>query len=252
MKLSLLHQLILELEANTKFMKIHILQHVSFENPGTILDWADERSFPVSFTHFYLHEKLPKPDDFDLLIVMGGPMNLNDTEKYPWLLREKTFLKNCIAKGKKMMGICLGAQLLAETLGAKVYPNTEKETGWFLLQKEEVSGHEILNLFRKKNLPAFHWHGDTFDLPEGATALFSSDATKNQAFIWKNKVFGLQFHWEVKPENVRMLLENAADDLTDGGGSVQSPKEMLADNNLFVLSRNNLFRFLDFVVSLNS
>jgi GMP synthase-like glutamine amidotransferase len=230
-----------------KFMRLHILQHVPFENPGTILDWADERGFPVSFTRFYLHETLPEPDDFDLLIVMGGPMSLSDTEKYPWLVKEKIFLKKTLALGKKMVGICLGAQLLAEILGANVYPNAEKEIGWFPIRKNPAANHKILKLFNEETLPAFHWHGDTFDLPEGAIPLFSSEATLNQAFVWKERVFALQFHWEVKPENVRLLLENAATDLTDGGTFVQNAKEMIADNELFAQSRNNLFRFLDFV-----
>jgi len=229
-------------------MKIHILQHVSFEDPGTILGWAEERNFPVYFTRFFRQESLPKPDDFDLLIIMGGPMSLTDTGKYPWLGQEKAFLKKCVASGKKMLGICLGAQLLAEALGAKVYRNRQKELGWFSIQKNETSGHDILNLFAEKSLPAFHWHGDTFDLPEGAVPLFSSKATRNQAFVWNDRVYALQFHWEVKPENVRLLLKHSAADLTEGP-FVQHPEEMLDKRMLFNEAQKNLFRFLDYVVS---
>ncbi len=229
-------------------MKIHVLQHVSFENPGTILDWAEERNFPVHYTRLFRQEDLPEPDDFDLLIVMGGPMNLDETQKYPWLDQEKAFLQKCLAARKKMIGICLGAQLLADMLGAKVFPNNQKEIGWFPIQRNNAADHEILKLFKKEALPAFHWHGDTFDLPENAVRLFSSQATRNQAFVWDNQVFGLQFHWEVKPENVRLLLEKAAGDLTEEP-FVQQPAEMLADAEKFTIARVNLFRFLNFVAS---
>jgi len=234
--------------ANSKLMKLHILQHVPFEDPGTVLDWARERKISVDFTRLFQQEKLPETDDFDLLIVMGGPMNLDETQKYPWLEQEKTFLKKCIAAGKKMIGICLGAQLLAETLGAKVFPNNTKEIGWFPIRKNDAADHEILKLFKEDTLPAFHWHGDTFNLPENAVRLFSSQATGNQAFVWNNRMFALQFHWEVKPENVRLLLENSAADLT-GGPFVQQPEEMLARTENFTVARKNLFRFLDFVAS---
>ncbi len=228
-------------------MKIHVLQHVPFENPGTILDWAKERHFSLGFTRFYVRDKLPEPDDFDLLIIMGGPMNLADTIKYPWLVQEKEFIKRCLVLEKRMVGICLGAQLLAELLGAKIYRNSQKEIGWFPLRKNKTSGHKILNLFKEDDIFAFHWHGDTFDLPEDARLLFSSKATKNQAFVWKDRIFALQFHWEVKPENIRLLLENAAGDLTSGS-FVQQPENMLTEATLFVNARNNLFRFLDFIV----
>ncbi len=238
----------MKLVTNNKLMKIHILQHVPFENPGTILEWAEERNFPVRFTRLFQREKLPDPGEFDLLIIMGGPMSLSDTEKHPWLGKEKAFLKKTLALGKKMLGICLGAQLLAETLGANVFPNNRKEIGWFPIRKNDTADHEILKLFKEESLPAFHWHGDTFGLPKEAVPLFSSKVTKNQAFVWDNRVFALQFHWEVKPENVRLLIENSAADLTDGP-FVQQPEEMLADEALFSGARNNLFLFLDFVVS---
>ncbi len=238
----------MRLETNNKLMKIHILQHVPFENPGTILDWARERKNLVSFTQLFQQERLPDPEEFDLLVVMGGPMSLSDTKKFPWLVQEKAFLKKTLASGKKMLGICLGAQLLAETLGANVFPNSQKEIGWFPIRKNDATDHEILKLYKKETLPAFHWHGDTFDLPKEAVPFFSSEATKNQAFVWNNRVFALQFHWEVKPENVHLLLENSAADLTDGP-FVQQPEEMMANKSLFVETRKNLFRFLDFVVS---
>ncbi len=237
-----------DVAANNKLMKLHVLQHVPFEDPGTVLDWARERKISVAFTRLFQQEELPETDEFDLLLIMGGPMGLADTKKYPWLDTEKAFLKKCLSSGKKMIGICLGAQLLAEVLGAKVFHNNQKEIGWFPIRKDDISDNEILSLFKEDTLPAFHWHGDTFTLPERAVRLFSSKTTENQAFVWNNRVFALQFHWEVKPENVHLLLENSAADLTEGP-FVQRPEEMFANKSLFIEARGNLFRFLDFVVS---
>ncbi len=235
------------METDPDSWKIHVLQHVDFENPGLITDWASERGYALSETHLYRGDVLPAPDDFDLLVVMGGPMGLADTEKYPWLQTEKTFLKNCIAAGKKILGICLGAQLLAEALGAGVYPNKQKEIGWFPIQKEAFSHHPVLALFPENTLPAFHWHGDTFNLPRQAVPLFSSEATRNQAFVWDDRVFALQFHWEVKQENIRLLLKNAVTDVENPGPFVQTPEEMLAGTSFFPDVRKYLFLLLDFI-----
>ncbi len=235
------------MEADPDLPKIHVVQHVGFEDPGFITDWVLERGHKMAHTRFYLGDDLPGTEDFDLLVVMGGPMGVGDTEKYPWLLREKAFLKSCLKSGKKMLGICLGAQLLAEALGAEVYPNPYKEIGWFPIQKEAFSRHAVLSLFPENTLPAFHWHGDTFDLPAKAVPLFSSEATRNQAFVWDNRVYALQFHWEVKSENIRLLIKNGGIDLENPGPFVQSPEEMLAGESFFSDARKNLFRLLDFI-----
>lgn len=228
-------------------MKLQILQHVDFEKPGFILDWAEERGVQVEITRFYRNEMPPSPRMIDGVIIMGGPMNLDETEKYPWLEKEKAFLHDFLATGKKMLGVCLGAQLLALQLGARVFKNTRKEIGWFPVQKTAFAKHPLLDLYVENTLPAFHWHGDTFDLPRESVPLFSSEATKNQAFVWNDRVFALQFHWEVKPENVRLLLENAAGDLEEMQPFVQSPQTMTADDSLFAESQKNIYRLLDFI-----
>ncbi len=230
-------------------MKVHILQHVGFETPGTIAQWAEIREATVTVTRLYRGEALPAMAGFDFLVVMGGPMGIGDTDRYPWLVQEKSFLKAALAAGKKILGVCLGSQLLAEALGAKVYPNRHKEIGWFPIQKEAFSPHAVLALFAENTLSAFHWHGDTFDLPAGASLLFSSEATRHQAFVWDNRVFALQFHWEVTRENVQLLLKNAASDLAGGGPFVQPPEKMLAFGSLFSEARKNLFLLLDHISS---
>ncbi len=227
-------------------MRIHILQHVDFENPGSIVDWTQEKQFPVAYTPFYLGESLPLLGDFDLLVVMGGPMSIFDEETHPWIKDEKLFIKDAISSGKKVLGICLGAQFVADALGAKVFRNTEKEIGWFSLQKPVGTNHPLLDRFPETTFQAFHWHGDTFEIPKGATRLFQSEATKNQAFIFENRVIALQFHWEVKPENVKLLLQHSSSDITPES-FVQSPQAMLARMEYFELSRNYLNRILRYL-----
>ncbi|HFB62137.1 MAG TPA: type 1 glutamine amidotransferase [Bacteroidetes bacterium] len=228
-------------------MKIQIIQHVDFEGPGAVLDWAREREVSVGISRILLGEPPPSLQETDGLVVMGGPINLSSPQKDPLLEKEKTFLKEFLSSGKKILGICLGAQLLAQLLGARVFRNSEKEIGWFPIQKNAFAKHPLLDLYAENTLPAFHWHGDTFSLPEGGVPLFSSEATRLQAFVWNNQVFALQFHWEVKPENVRMLLENTADDLAGEHPFVQAPQIMTADDSLFSDSQKNLYRLLDFI-----
>lgn len=225
-------------------MRIHILQHVPYESPGSITDWAEEKGFPVSYTKFYENGKLPKIEDFDLLVIMGGPMNIYEKEKYPWLTLEKAFIQNCLSAKKKMLGICLGSQLLADALGAKVYPNKEKEIGWFSIYKN--GKHPVLNLFPEGDITAFHWHGDTFDLPENAQPLFHSEATKNQGFVYENRVFALQFHWEIHPGTLGELIKHAQNDLTPGI-YVQSPDRMLHHLSGFEKSGNHLRDLLGYI-----
>lgn len=225
-------------------MHIHILQHVPYESPGSITDWAAEKGFPVSYTRFYENGSLPKPEDFDLLVIMGGPMNIYESEKFPWLTPEKAFIKNCLLAKKKILGICLGSQLLADALGAKVFHNKEKEIGWFPVYK--VGTHSVLDVFPEKAVTAFHWHDDTYDLPAGAEPIFYSEATKNQGFVYEDRVFGLQFHWEVQQETVRQLIKHAPDDLTPRH-YVQKPEDMLSYTSGFESSVLHLRALLNYI-----
>ena len=190
-------------------MRIHYLQHVSFEGLGSIEDWAKEQGHSIKATKFFEKFVLPELASFDLLVVLGGPMGVSDVALHPWLLEEKALIKSAIEADKLVVGICLGAQLIAECLGAKVYANPQKEIGWFPIEK---TGH-----FFFKSLPAafdaFHWHGDTFDIPRQAVHLASSAAFRNQAFLYKKRVLALQFHLEIKAGGIQALIENAKAEL---------------------------------------
>ncbi len=198
-------------------MRVHYLQHVSFEGLGYIEHWLTKNSHTISFTRFYESDcYLPEVKNVDILIVMGGPMGVYDEDRFPWLKEEKAFIWNCIQSGKKVLGICLGAQLIAECLGAKVDKAAHKEIGWFPVTCTEES--KQLAWFRelfKDNSTVFHWHGDRFEIPEGALNLLSSGANSNQAFYYNENVIGLQFHLEVTEKTVASILENCADELCE-------------------------------------
>ncbi|MCX7986523.1 MAG: type 1 glutamine amidotransferase [Bacteroidales bacterium] len=229
-------------------MRLHILQHELFEEPGYILDWAKDRGFSYSVTRFHMMESLPRHNQYDMLIIMGGPMSVHDENKYPWLATEKKFLKEAIAHQKKIVGICLGSQLLALVLEAKVFRNQWKEIGFF-----EVI-HSNTNHAVTEGLPrqfiAFHWHGDTFDLPSGCELLYSSQACKHQAYIWNKHVLGLQFHLEVTPELLQLFLDNADEELKESGPFIQTVSQMREKSYLLNEINSILGRMLDNFVKL--
>jgi len=192
-------------------MRLHYLQHVPFEGLGFIEEWATFREMHVSCTRLYAGEHLPSIESFDWLVVMGGPMGIYDEGEHNWLAGEKAFLQASIDSGKTVVGICLGAQLIADVLGASVYPGAHKEIGWFPIRRAPEAPEWLPEEF-----VAFHWHGDTFDLPQGAVPLGSSDACENQGFIYQDRVIALQFHLESTHQSIEDLIVNCADELVDG------------------------------------
>lgn len=193
-------------------MKLHFLQHVPFEGLGIISEWVKDKKIPVSRTAFFLDEELPDINSFDLLVVMGGPMGVYDEDKYDWLKPEKEFINESILAGKAVLGICLGAQLVAGVLGAKVYKNSNKEIGWFPVRKNTKSDSKSASVLPDEFF-AFHWHGDTFDLPEEAICIGESDICKNQGFMYGDRVMALQFHLETTQTGIENLIKNCGDEL---------------------------------------
>jgi GMP synthase-like glutamine amidotransferase len=193
-------------------MRVHYLQHVHFEGLGHIEPWLLEHGHSLSGTGFFEREvSLPAPASFDALIIMGGPMSIYDEVEHPWLAREKTFIKECLEADKKILGICLGAQLLAHCLGARVHPAPHKEIGWFPVSP--IDGQSWLPGLFRSNPTVFHWHGDQFDIPPGAEGVLRSEANDNQAFWLNARVMGLQFHLEVTDALLGQMLAHGADEL---------------------------------------
>ncbi|MRG47141.1 amidotransferase [Chitinophaga sp. SYP-B3965] len=186
-------------------MRIHYFQHVTFEGLGYIANWATEKGHTVTVTKWYESPALPALEDFDMLIVMGGSMGVYEEDIYPWLSIEKEFIRKAIAANKPVLGICLGSQLIAAALGARVYPNKQKEIGWFPVQFHDAIAPSPTTVL--------HWHGDTFDLPENAVHLAETSICKNQAYRIGDRVIGLQFHFEMTPEALDVMISHCEKDL---------------------------------------
>ncbi len=214
-------------------MRIHSLQHVPFEDIGSLIKDIQKHEFSLSTTHWYKGDEAPALESFDVLIVMGGPMGVYDEEIYPWLAAEKKFIARAIAANKKIIGICLGAQLVACVLGAKVSRNPHREIGWFPLKiSEGTSDHPIAKILAKY-INVFHWHGDTFELPATAQLIASSEACKHQAYVIDKRIYGFQFHLETTETSASALIENCAEDL-DESTYVQTADEILKDKQKFI------------------
>jgi len=213
-------------------MRVHFLQHAEHEGLGCIERWLRARGHRVSGTRLHRGEDLPDARDFDWLIVMGGPMNIYEHDRYPWLIAEKFLIRDACVMKKKVLGICLGSQLLADVLGGSVSQSEDQEIGWFdVFLSDDAIRSEYFKEF-PETFQAFHWHGDTFRYPPGATPLMSSQACPNQAFSWgEGRVLGLQFHLEVELADARRWLEV---DAPEPARFVQSAEEMLRDPKRFV------------------
>jgi len=175
----------------------------------------------LSATRFFENSDLtdiqfPDMQAIDWLIIMGGPMNIYEHDKYPWLKSEKEYTRAAIDAGKTVIGICLGAQLIADVLGARVYPGAHKEIGWLPVELTKEAAHSDIFGFLPEQLTCFHWHGDTFDLPDGAVHLAKSEGCKNQAFIYYNRVIALQFHLESTSESVADIISHCQSEIVPG------------------------------------
>lgn len=213
-------------------MRVHYLQQEPFEGPGSIEPWAGEKGHALSVTKFYEDAPAPPLDEIDLLIILGGSMNIYEEDKYPWLAREKRFIRQAIDAGKTVLGICLGAQLIADVLGGKVTRNAHREIGWFPIELTPDARKFRLFDFLPQRLPVFHWHGDTFSLPPGAVHVARSEACENQAFIFGDRVVALQFHAEFMRPSLEAIETGCANELVPGK-YIQAPAEMFRTEEEF-------------------
>ena len=225
-------------------MKIHCFQHVPFEGLGSIGDWVRSGSHQLGTTRFYCNESLPEIEDIDLLVVMGGPMNIYEETKYSWLTEEKRFIERVIAAHKRVLGICLGAQLVADVLGARVYANADKEIGWFPVEMTERAQRSNLFTAFPARLEVFHWHGDTFDIPEGALHVAHSAGCAHQAFVYEERVVGLQFHLETSRASAQQIITHCADEIVEGR-YIQTPQAMLGDLQRFDAINQTMWDLID-------
>lgn len=186
-------------------MKCIAIRHLKFEDLGTFEEVLIEKGFEVD----YVDAGVQKFDTYDwnatdLVVVLGGPIGVYEVSKYPWLKDEVDLIRHRLSQRLPTLGICLGAQVIAAALGATVYPNTAKEIGWSALQLCNAAKKSYLSTLDQ--VEVLHWHGDTFDLPHGATLLASTDITPHQAFSFGDNILALQFHPEVHGERLEPWL----------------------------------------------
>lgn len=209
-----------------KKLRAHCFQHVPFESLGSFVErWFVTQDYRLTYTRFHESADLPDLGAIDFLLILGGPMSVNEEERFPWLIAEKQFVRAAIQSGIPVLGICLGAQMIASAMGARVFPNPEKEMGWFPIY---AVGHSAPSLFPfPARQMAFHWHSETFDLPPAAVRLARSEGCENQVFQLGDSVVGLQCHLEATPRTVRALLLHTDPPLVSSR-YVQSAKEILS------------------------
>jgi GMP synthase (glutamine-hydrolysing) len=190
--------------------KLLVCQHVAHEILGTLNPLLKSAGFRIRYVNFARHpEAQPCLDGYDGIVILGGPMSANDTDRLPHLVTEMNLIEQAMQRNLPVLGICLGAQLIAKTLGAAVYPNHEKEIGWYDVSPTgEADSDPLLAEFRNRE-KLFQWHGETFDMPRSTRHLAFSALCANQAFRYGDNVYGFQFHLEVDEPMIHRWLRLA-------------------------------------------
>lgn len=225
-------------------MRIHAIKHVPFEGLAGIADWAGSRGHEVTVTMAPTGD-FPLPQTYDLLVVMGGPMGVRDVDKYPWLIAEKEAVNAAIDAGRGVLGVCLGAQVIADALGAAVHRNDELEIGWYPVELTAAGRSSSVFGALPSSFVAGHWHGDTFQIPDGAVRTASSSACINQAFEYDDgRVVGVQFHLEWSQDALSELIGHAREELQEGQW-VQTENELVGPGAPFGESTRYLTMLMD-------
>lgn len=202
-------------------MSVLILKNISSEGPGTIEDFLRESRIPCRIADLS-SEVIPPAEEYDSMVILGGPMSVNEEGIYPYIGDEIRLVRSFLEQGKGVLGICLGAQIMAKALGAKVYRGPEQEIGWHDIEiVENGSGDPLIARLAvrpgagdiSRRFKVFHWHGETFDIPSGGVRLAQSALYPNQAFAWGRRAYAFQFHIEVTPDIIYGWLGNEPVDM---------------------------------------
>lgn len=229
-------------------MKIVFIIHAEFEKPGHIADWAKRNNHPMQEVHTYKGEALPHVNDFDFLVVMGGPQSPLKIDQAPYLANEIELIKQAIAHQKRIMGVCLGAQLIAEALGAKTEQSPHREIGMYPIKMLSEAQHDPVFRHFPKQLNVMHWHSDMPGIAEGAVLLASSEGCPRQVFRHGDRIYGFQCHFEMTPELIEGMIVNCPEDLRVGS-YIRSKEELLQSD--CKLMNTQLEGVLDYMGSLS-
>ena len=210
-------------------MNLLIVKHVDIEGPGLIEDCLRQEKIPFQVFSLESGSHLPKLDTLTHLVILGGPMNVYEEDRYPFLIEEDLFIKEAIQRGKSILGICLGAQLIAKALGAKVSKASTKEIGWYDVSLTRIGSIDPFFSRLPKTFSVFQWHGDTFEIPHGAVLIATSSPVSHQAFRYGDNVYGLQFHLEVTQEIIRDWMDSYKEEFEESHPPLSSREEILAD-----------------------
>ncbi len=210
-------------------MRIVCIQHVDFETPGIIQEWAQDKGFAFQILKPYQGDTFPNSDEFDGLISMGGPQSPRDAIQLPYLQQEIDFIRETVAAKKHTLGFCLGAQLIGEALGGRTGRSPEKEVGVYPIMLTEDGKRDPLFQGLPASFPVIHWHNDMPGFTEGAILLASSEGCPVQAYRYGPRVYGLQFHMEITKKGIEDLISNVPDDLKSSRFT-QSKDELLSQD----------------------
>ncbi len=223
-------------------MRLLCFKHVPFEGPAAFSEWAAQRGHELTSVEVYAGEALPGPEDYDLLLVMGGPMNIYEEAEHPWLAAEKAAIRAAIKTGKYLVGVCLGGQLIADQLGGPVSRGDASEIGWWQVYRQSDCPP---GLPLPEELRVYHWHGDCFQLPPGARSLLASEACALQAFLFEDRILGFQCHLETTRESMEALIAACGDEI-GSGPFVQDVATMQAEpESTYQRMQGVLFELLD-------
>ncbi len=198
--------------------KAAAIKNIGIEGPGSLGKYLVSAGYALEEVDLQGGDACPvNAGDYDAIIILGGPLNVDETKEHPFLTDEFRLIEDCLKTDTRLIGICLGGQLIAKTLGAEVKPNGIKEIGWYDVKPTEAGGQDALFKSLPETFSAFHWHTNTFDIPEGAARLMESELCKNQAFTY-GKAVALQFHLEVEADDIRLWSKAYADELAQEHG----------------------------------